>query len=145
KDEKQDINEQDIFYREVLFLVLSQFCSEVVKEQLPLSVEGLRRPGSRTVRPQCGPRFPLRLPSCRFLIMCMSSMPTSVDCAASNALNPNIGRVIRFTPLWSCSTMPISSAARNASKYITGMLSLCEIISFGGIGRINDKMPRAAS
>ena len=30
-------------------------------------------------------------------------------------------------------------------QYITGMLSLCGIISFGGIGRINAKMPRAAS
>ena len=35
----------------------------------------------------------------------MSSMPVRVDCAASNALNPSMGRVIRFTPRWSCSTM----------------------------------------
>ena len=33
-----------------------------------------------------------------FLIMCMSSIPTNVSWAALNALNPNMGRVIRFTP-----------------------------------------------
>jgi hypothetical protein len=32
-------------------------------------------------------------------------MPTSVDGAASNELNPNIGRVTRFAPRWSCSTL----------------------------------------
>src|SRR5262249_56774284 len=37
--------------------------------------------------------------------MCMSSIPTSVSWAASNDLNPNMGRVIRFTPRWSCSTI----------------------------------------
>src|SRR6266699_3691049 len=37
---------------------VANFAQEVVKGQLPLSVEGIRRPGSRTVRPQCGPRFP---------------------------------------------------------------------------------------
>ena len=37
--------------------------------------------------------------------MSMSSIPTSVSWAASNDLNPNIGRVTRFTPRWSCSTM----------------------------------------
>jgi len=42
---------------------VANFTQEVVKRQLPLSVEGIRRPGSRTVRPQCGPRFPLRPPS----------------------------------------------------------------------------------
>src|SRR5262245_42101560 len=35
--------------------------------------------------------------------MCMSSIPTNVSWAASNDLNPNIGRVTRFTPRWSCS------------------------------------------
>jgi len=51
------------------------------------------------------PSFPSSTTSCRFLSMCMSSMPTSVAGAASNALHPNIGRVIRLTPLWSYSTM----------------------------------------
>ena len=41
---------------------VANFAQEVVKGQLLLSVEGIRRPGSRTVRPQCGPRFPLRPP-----------------------------------------------------------------------------------
>ena len=54
---------------------VANFTQEVVKRQLPLSVEGIRRPGSRTVRPQCGlvSLFDHHLP---FLIMCMSSMPT---------------------------------------------------------------------
>ena len=30
--------------------------------------------------------------------LCMSSIPTSVPCAASNDLNPNSGCVTRFTP-----------------------------------------------
>src|SRR5262252_3187386 len=41
---------------------VANFTREVVKRQLPRSVEGIRRPGSRIVRPQCGSRFPLRLP-----------------------------------------------------------------------------------
>jgi hypothetical protein len=47
--------------QEDLMRFCRNFAREVVKGQLPLSVEGLRRPGSRTVRPQCGPRCPLRL------------------------------------------------------------------------------------
>jgi hypothetical protein len=31
---------------------VANFAQEVVKGQLPLSVEGIRRPGRRTVRPQ---------------------------------------------------------------------------------------------
>jgi hypothetical protein len=31
--------------------------------------------------------------------MGISAIPTRVDCAASNDLNPNMGRVIHFTPL----------------------------------------------
>jgi hypothetical protein len=42
---------------------VANFAQEVVKGQLSLSVEGIRRPGRRTVRPQCGPRFPLQPPS----------------------------------------------------------------------------------
>jgi hypothetical protein len=38
-----------------------------------------------------------------FLIMGMSSIPTSVSWAASNDVNPSIGRVIRLTALWSYS------------------------------------------
>jgi hypothetical protein len=42
---------------------VANFAQEVVKGQVPLSVEGIRQPGSRTIRPQCGPRLPLRPPS----------------------------------------------------------------------------------
>jgi hypothetical protein len=31
---------------------VTNFAQEVVKGQIPLSVEGIRQPGSRTVRPQ---------------------------------------------------------------------------------------------
>jgi hypothetical protein len=43
--------------------------------------------------------------SCHFLSMCMRSMPTSVLWAASNDLNPSMGRVTRLTARWSCSTI----------------------------------------
>ncbi len=51
------------------------------------------------------PSFPASTTSCRFLLMGMRAIPTSMDCAASNALHPHIGRVMRLTPLWSCSTL----------------------------------------
>jgi hypothetical protein len=35
--------------------------------------------------------------SCRFLIMCRSSIPTNVSEAAANDLNPSMGRVTRLT------------------------------------------------
>jgi hypothetical protein len=34
-----------------------------VKGQLPMAVAGIRRPGSRTIRPQCGLRLRPRLPA----------------------------------------------------------------------------------
>ena len=42
---------------------VANFAPEVMKGQLPLSVEGIRRPARRIVRPQCGPRFPPRPPA----------------------------------------------------------------------------------
>jgi hypothetical protein len=39
---------------------------EVMKGQVPLSAEGIKQPGSRTVRPQCGPRLPPRPPASVF-------------------------------------------------------------------------------
>ena len=42
---------------------VANFAQEVVKGQIPLSVEGIRQPGSRTVRPQYGPRLPPRPPA----------------------------------------------------------------------------------
>jgi hypothetical protein len=42
---------------------VANFAQEVVKGQLPQSVEGIRQPGSRTVRPQCGPRLPPHPPA----------------------------------------------------------------------------------
>src|SRR5262249_52890276 len=42
---------------------VANFAQEVVKGQIPLSVEGIRQPGSRTVRPHCGPRLPPRPPA----------------------------------------------------------------------------------
>jgi hypothetical protein len=36
---------------------VAKFAQEVRKGQWPWSVEGIRQPGSRTVRPQCGPRL----------------------------------------------------------------------------------------
>ena len=42
---------------------VANFAQEVSKGQLPLAVGGIRRPVSRTVRPPCGPRLPLRPPS----------------------------------------------------------------------------------
>jgi len=41
---------------------VANFAQEVMKGPLPLSVEGIRRPGSRTIRPQCGPPCLPRLP-----------------------------------------------------------------------------------
>src|SRR5215471_15188490 len=37
---------------------VANFVQEVVKGQIPLSVEGIRQPRRRTVRLQCGPRLP---------------------------------------------------------------------------------------
>ena len=42
---------------------VANFAQAVVKGQVPLSVGGIRQPESRTVRPQCGPRFPPRSPA----------------------------------------------------------------------------------
>src|SRR6185503_17187796 len=42
---------------------VANFALEVVKGQVPLSVGGIRQPESRTIRPQCGPRFPPRPPA----------------------------------------------------------------------------------
>src|SRR5262249_14886779 len=39
---------------------VANFAQEVVKGQIPLSVEGIRQLGSRTIRPQYGPRLPPR-------------------------------------------------------------------------------------
>src|SRR5262249_14719527 len=39
---------------------VANFAQEVMKGQWPRSVEGIRRPARRIVRPQCGPRFPPR-------------------------------------------------------------------------------------
>ncbi len=43
--------------------------------------------------------------NCPFLIMCMVSIPPMRIRALQNDLKPIIGRVIRFTARWSCSTM----------------------------------------
>src|SRR5207248_7705528 len=53
----------DSFVDSLLGGCVANFTQEVVKGELPLSVRGIRRPGSRTVRPQCGPRLPPLLPS----------------------------------------------------------------------------------
>ena len=42
---------------------------------------------------------------CFFLIMGRSSIPTSVSWAAANDLNPNMGRITRFTARCSCATI----------------------------------------
>ena len=42
---------------------VANFAQEVVKGQIPLCGEGIRQPGSRTVRPQYGPRLPPRPPA----------------------------------------------------------------------------------
>ena len=83
---------------------VANFAQEVIPGQLPLSV---RRLGGESVElfGRSAALFSLLDHYLPFLIMCMSSMPTNVSCAASNALNPNIGRVIHFTPRWSCSTI----------------------------------------
>src|SRR5262245_17874099 len=39
---------------------VANFAQDVMKELVPLSVEGIKQPGSRTVRSQCGPRLPPR-------------------------------------------------------------------------------------
>src|SRR5262249_30759171 len=48
--------------------------------------------------------FPV-VTSCPLRMTCMTSMPAMVQRAAQNDLKPSIGRVIRFTARWSCSTM----------------------------------------
>lgn len=66
-----------------------------MKGELPLSVGGLCSEGVELF----GRRrlsSPASTATCLFLIMCMSSMPASVACAASNDLNPSIARVTRF-------------------------------------------------
>ena len=77
-----------------------------MKGQVALSVGGL---GSQSV--ELFGRNAARLPPvCQlsFAILCISSMPMRVDCLASNALNPNMGRVTLFTPRGSCSTILLS-------------------------------------
>ncbi len=44
-------------------------------------------------------------PSCPFLIMCAVSIPFKVATADPSDVKPIIGRVRRFTPQWSRSTM----------------------------------------
>jgi len=65
--------------------------------QLPLSVRRLR--GERIeLFGRSEALFSGSTSICFFLIMCISSIPTHVSWAAPNALNPNMGRVTRFTP-----------------------------------------------
>src|SRR5262245_9908416 len=45
-------------------------------------------------------------------------MPMSVACVASNALNPNMGRVTRLTALWSCSIVQRVPATCAASAKV---------------------------
>ena len=55
--------------------------------------------------------FPFSGLICSFLIIRSSSMPPGAFYAASNDLYPNMSRVIRLTPRWSCSTKDKSRAA----------------------------------
>ena len=86
------------------------------------------------------PSFPA---ICPFLSMCISSIPAWVDCAASNDLNPSIGRVTRVTPQSSYSTrllrylswrisMPASYSASSCS-IATVLAPLSSMVIFSGM------------
>ena len=82
---------------------VANFDVKTSEDALTWSGRGIRRPERRTVRPRVRPSSRASVAIWPFRIICMSSIPTEVRWAASNDLNPSMGRVTRFTPLWSCS------------------------------------------
>src|ERR1700735_817504 len=83
--------------------------------------------------------------------MCMSSIPSRVTAADRNDLNPSIGRTIRLTTRWSCSTMllryftsPLAGQKVNSPNWLryhhgdwckTGGASGCRIFSLPSLDR----------
>ena len=80
-----------------------KFCSEGHAGAVAPVCTGLKRRGSRTVRPSSGPPHPPRLPAAVAGSWACVPPPATVHGAASTIVPPRLGRLSRGTALWACS------------------------------------------
>ncbi len=94
--QEQQVNDEHVY--EELKRLCRKFCSGGHEGATALVCGGDYAARAWNCAAAVWPSAPASTSLCFFFILCMSAIPTRVSWPASHALNPNLGRVTRFTP-----------------------------------------------
>ena len=126
---------------------VANFAQEVIKRQLPLSVEGMRRPRSSTVRPPCGLRPRPRPPAGLFdPVQAFTTSSRTRRGGTGLAPPPGTGQPVDGSRVWCHAMVAIGALAegrRGAGRGLVALAGRC--LGRAPVQRARLRPPRAAA